>query len=43
MKMLSSFRGKRNVRIVVGRVEEGPLCDPKSKLLLGGSLKVVRT
>ena len=27
---------------LVGRGEEGPLCDPGSKLLLGGSAKVVR-
>ena len=26
---------------VVGRGEEGPLCDPGSELLLGGSARVV--
>ena len=28
--------------IVVGRGEEGPLCDPGSELLLVGSARVVR-
>ena len=33
---------KRKARAEVGREEEGPLCDPGSELLLGGSARVVR-
>ena len=40
--MLNSSRDK-NERHVVGRGEEGPLCDPGSELLLlGGSARVMR-
>ena len=31
---------KMKARTVVGRGEEGPLCDPGSELLLGGSARV---
>ena len=34
---------KMKARAVVGRGEEGPLCDPGSELLLGGRARVVRT
>ena len=40
--MLDSPRGKIKARAEVEREEEGPLCDPGSKLLLGGSAGVVR-
>ena len=40
--MLTSFRDKMKARAEVGREEEGPLCDPGSELLLGGSARVVR-
>ena len=40
--MLSSSRDKNEARTVMGRGEEGPLCDPGSELLLGGSARVVR-
>ena len=33
---------KMKARTVVGRGEEGPLCDPVSELLLGGSARVAR-
>ena len=33
---------KMKARTEVGREEEGPLCDPGSELLLGGSARVVR-
>ena len=33
---------KIKARAEVGREEEGPLCDPRSELLLGGSARVVR-
>ena len=33
---------KMKARTVVRRGEEGPLCDPGSELLLGGSARVVR-
>ena len=33
---------KMKARTVVGRGEEGPLCDPGSELLVGGSTRVVR-
>ena len=33
---------KMKARAEVGREEDGPLCDPGSELLLGGSAKVVR-
>ena len=33
---------KTKARTVVGREEEGSLCDPESELLLGGSARVVR-
>ena len=33
---------KMKARAEVGREEEGPLCDPGSELLLGGSARVVR-
>ena len=33
---------KMEARAEVGREEEGPLCDPGSELLLGGSARVVR-
>ena len=33
---------KMKARTVVGREDEGPLCDPGSELLLGGSARVVR-
>ena len=39
--MLDSPRGKK-ARAEEGREEEGPLCDPGSELLLGGSARVVR-
>ena len=33
---------KMKARAEVGREEEGPLCDPGSELLLGGSTRMVR-
>ena len=33
---------KMKARAEVGREEKGPLCDPGSKLLLGGSARLVR-
>ena len=33
---------KMKAHTVVGRGEEGPLCDPGSELLLGGRARVVR-
>ena len=42
-KMLTSSRDKNEgtQRTVVGRGEEGPLCEPGSELLQGGSARVV--
>ena len=36
------WREKNKARTVVGRGEEGPLSDPGSESLLGGSARVVR-
>ena len=36
------FAIKMKARAEVGREEEGPLCDPGSEVLLGGSARVVR-
>ena len=43
-KMLNSSRDKKieAKRTVVGRREEGALCDPRSDVLLGGRARVVR-
>ena len=42
--MLNSSRDKKieAKRTVVGRREEGALCDPRSDVLLGGRARVVR-
>ena len=41
--MLQPYRGMARTVVRGGRGEEGPLCDPGSKLLLlGGSENVVR-
>ena len=41
--MLKNYsRDQNEGDAVVGRGEEGPLCDPGSELLLGGSTRVVR-
>ena len=40
---LTSFRDKKTKARAMGRMgEEGPLCDPGSELLLGGSARVAR-
>ena len=39
--MLTSSLDKNVARTVMGG-EEGPICDPRSELLLGGSARVVR-
>ena len=40
--MLDSPAVKMKARAKVGREKEGPLCDPGSELLLGGSARTVR-
>ena len=40
--MLGLLAMKMKARTVVGMGEEGPLCDPGSALILGGSARVVR-
>ena len=40
--MLNYFRDKNEGTHCGGEGEKGPLCDPGSELLLGGSARVVR-
>ena len=40
--MLDYSRDNMRACTVVGRGEEGPLCDPGSELLLGGSARAVQ-